>query len=427
MVAPVVTVTPALIRDVPVYLDEPVGKAVATESVTVQPQVTGLLVARHFVDGQNVHKGQLLFEIDPRPFQAALDQAKANLNQAKAALSYAQNDYQRYLNLKGSPAVSQEEIEQKENTVEVDQANVEANQAGLETAQVNLDYCKISSPIDGRTGARLVDVGNVVGTNGGPNGAASQLLTIQKLDPIYVDFTITENDLATVQRYMTGGTLRVEAQLPSDLVPNTAAARPTTAPTTQTTPGAQSQPGVQPIGRDAPPGVSAAEPIPPRVGQLIFLDNAVQDGTGTVKLRAQLPNADGHFWPGQFVNVRLVLTVQHDAVLIPQQAVQISQNGPFVYVVGADSKAQLRPITTGQRQGTMVVAETGVSADENVMTTGQLIVQPGGPVTVATGGPPGGPPGGAPPSPAADAPAGKAAQQKMDSTPVKSNAGSAQS
>ena len=407
MPPPLVTTTPALAQDVPLYLDEPVGKAVAYESVTVQPQVTGMLTGRHFVDGADVHTGDLLFEIDARPFTAALDQAKANLAQGKAAADFAQSDYNRYLNLRGTPAVSQEEIEQKQNTLQVAQATVEANRAAVETAQLNLNYCRITSPIDGRAGQRLVDVGNVVTTLAGSSGATG-LLTIQRYDPIYVDFTITENDLATVKQYMNQGTLRVEAQLPSDLSPNTASAMPTTGPTTQTAPGADSQASIQPVSQQNPSTAGPRGPLPPRVGKLIFLDNTVQDGTGTVKLRAQLPNADGHFWPGQFVNVRLVLTVQHGAVLIPAQAVQISQNGPFVYVVGSDSKAELRPITTGQRQGTNVVAEAGVHAGEQVMVTGQLIVQPGGPVTVSNGGGPGGPPGGAPagspPSAAAETP-----------------------
>ena len=392
MPPPLVTTTPALSQDVPMYLDEPVGKAVAFEAVTVQPQVTGMLVARHFKDGADVHKGDLLFEIDPRPFQAALDQAKANLLQSKASADYAQSDYGRYQNLRGTPAVSQDEIEQKQNAMQVAQATVAANQAAVETAQLNLNYCRITSPIDGRAGQRLVDVGNVVTTLAGTSGG-SELLTIQRFDPIYVDFTITENDLATVRQYMQQGSLHVEAQLPGEAAANTASAMPSTAPTTQTTPGAESQAGIQPVGHDNPIGPSATAPQPPRTGQLIFLDNAVQDGTGTVKLRAQLHNADAHFWPGQFVNVRLVLTVQHDAVLIPAEAVQISQNGPFVYVVGSDGKAELRPISTGQRQGSLVVADTGVHAGEQIITTGQILVQPGGPVNVSKGGAaPGGPP-----------------------------------
>ncbi len=345
-----VTMVTAVAKDVPFYLDEPVGKAVASESVIVQPQVTGMLTARHFEDGAFVKTGQLLFEIDARPFQAAVDQAQANLVQAQAALDYAKNDYQRYKALDGQPAVSEEEIEQKENTVEVDAAAVQAAQAGLETAKLNLEYCRITSPIDGRAGARQVDSGNVV-NNVAFNGSGTNLLTIQKLDPIYVDFTITERQLPMVRQYMAGGTLKVEAELPEDLAPSAAG------PSTQ--------------------------PFQPRDGELIFLDNAVQDGSGTVKLRAQLPNVDHHFWPGQFVNVRLVLKVEKDAVLIPNQAAQVSQTGPFVYVVKSDNTAELRPIVLGQRQGDLVVVEKGLAAGEQIVNTGQTLVFSGGAVMTA--------------------------------------------
>jgi multidrug efflux system membrane fusion protein len=350
MPPPLVTVSAATAADVPVYIDE-IGHAVASESVTVQPQVTGMLMSKKFVDGADVHKGDLLFEIDPRPFKAALDQAKANLLQAQAALQYAQSDYTRYQNLKGTPAVSEEEIEQKENTVEVNAATVKAAQAAVETTQVNLDYCRIASPIDGLTGTRLVDPGNVVNTQG-PTGGTN-LVVIQKLDPIYADFTIDEAQLPRLQQYMSLGTLRVNVQLPEDAAANAA-------PTTQ--------------------------PFEPRVGQLIFLNNAVQDGTGTVKLRAQLPNEDRHFWPGQFVNVRLVLTVTKNAVLIPNEATQVSQQGAYVFVLKTDGTADLRPIVLGQRQGDLVVIERGLAAGEQVIRTGQTMVIPGRPVTVQKAG-----------------------------------------
>jgi multidrug efflux system membrane fusion protein len=349
MPPPLVTVSAATAADVPVYIDE-IGHAVASESVTVQPQVTGMLMSKKFVDGADVKKGDLLFEIDPRPFKAALDQAKANLLQAQAAAQYAESDYKRYENLKGTPAVSEEEIEQKENTVEVNAATVKAAEAAVETAQVNLDYCRIASPIDGLTGTRLVDPGNVVDTQG-PTGGTN-LVVIQRLDPIYADFTIDEAQLTQVQRYMSQGTLTVNVELPQDAP---SAAGPTT------------------------------QPFQPRVGQLIFLDNAVQDGSGTVKLRAQLPNEDRHFWPGQFVDVRLVLTVAK-SVLIPNEATQISQQGSFVYVLKPDGTADVRPIVLGQRQGDLIVVEKGLSAGEQVIRTGQTLLQPGSKVTVQKAG-----------------------------------------
>ena len=331
-----VTVSTAVSRDVPVYLDE-IGKNGAFESVTVTPQLGGRITERHFEDGANLQKGQLLFVIDPRPFQAQLDSAKANLAQAKAALELAKIQFARDEGLVGTKAISKQDYDTKKNTVDVDQAQVEAAQAALETAKLNLEYCFIHSPIEGRAGARLVDIGNVVQAN------TTSLLLIQRLDPIYADFTITERDLPDVQKQMVRGNLQAQVRLPSD-------------------------------GADRP-----------RMGKVTFLDNAVQNGTGTVNLRATVPNSDRHFWPGQFVNVRLVLSTEKGAVLIPTEATQISQKGPFVYVVKPDQTAELRIVTLGQRQGGNVVVTSGLAAGENVALTGHLTVVPGLKVKVVPG------------------------------------------
>ena len=184
----------------------------------------------------------------------------------------------------------------------------------METAKLNLEYCSITSPIEGRAGHRLVDVGNVVIANNMMTNTA--LLVIERLDPIYADFTVPENELSAVQKNMAASTLKVEVWLPD-------------------------------------------EAAKPRTGDLTFVDNTVQESTGTVKLRATLPNADHHFWPGHFVRVRLILSVQKDAVLIPAARPQASANGPFVYVVKADSTAELRLVTPGQRHGDMVVMRRG--------------------------------------------------------------------
>ena len=342
---PLVTVAKAQKQDVPLYLDE-IGKSGGSESVTVTPQVGGRITERHFQDGADLTKGALLFVIDPRPYQAQLDSARASLAQAKAALALAKAQFARDEELVGSKAISKQDYDTKKNTVDVDLAQVESAEAALETAKLNLEYCYIHSPIEGRAGARLVDVGNVVQAN------TTGLLLIQRLDPIYVDFTVTEGDLPEVQKEMSRGSLKTLVRLPSD-----------------------------PENRA-------------RSGKLTFLDNAVQNGTGTVNLRATMSNPDHHFWPGQFVNVRLVLATQKNAVLIPNQATQISQKGPFVYVVKPDGTADLRPVTLGQRQGDNVVITQGVAAGENVIVTGQMTVPPGGKVRVDTGVAPG--PGGAP-------------------------------
>jgi len=336
MPAPLVTVVKATSQDVPRYLDE-IGRNAAFESVTVTPQVNGTIVERHFQDGDNLRRGQLLFVIDPRPYKAQVDSAQAALAQAKAALDLAKIQFARDEEVIGARAISKQDYDTKKNTVDVDQAQVEAAEAALETANINLAYCYIHSPIDGRAGARLVDVGNVVQPN------TTSLLSIQHLDPIYAIFTITEGDLPQVQKQMSTGTLKAAVRLPSD-------------------------------------AENAA-----RSGRVEFLDNAVQNGTGTVNLRATMSNSDHHFWPGQFVDVKLVLATEKGAVLIPSQAAQISQQGPFVYVVKSDDTAELRPVKLGQRQGDQVVVTEGVAANERVVLAGQMLIRPGGKVRIEGG------------------------------------------
>src|SRR5579862_793056 len=336
MPAPLVSVVKATAQDVPKYLDE-IGRNAAFESVTVTPQVGGRIVERHFQDGDNLKIGQLLFVIDPRPYKAQLDAAQATLAQAKAALDLAKIQFARDQEVIGTRAISKQDYDTKKNAVDVDQAQVDSSEAAVETAKLNLEYCYIHSPINGRAGARLVDVGNVVQAN------STSLLSIQRLDPIYANFTITESDLPAVQKQMSAGLLKASVRLPSE-------------------------------------SENAA-----RIGRVEFLDNAVQNGSGTVNLRATLSNPDHHFWPGQFVDVRLVLSTQKQAVLIPNEAAQISQRGPFVYVVKSDETAELRPVKLGQRQGDQVVVAEGVAPNERVVLAGQMLIRPGGKVRVDSG------------------------------------------
>ncbi len=335
---PLVTVAVAKSQTVPVYLDE-IGKNWAFESVTVMPQVAGRITERLFEDGVDLKKGQLLFVVDPRPFQAQLDAAEAQLAQSRAALELAKTQLQMYDALTDTRAVSQLDYQTKKNAVEVDKAQIQAGEAAVENAKLNLEYCYVRSPIDGRAGARLVDIGNVVQAN------MTALLSIQRLDPIYADFTVTERDLPDVRRQMARGGLSSLVRLPSDAEPSS------------------------------------------RAGKVTFLDNAVQSGTGTVNLRATIPNEDRHFWPGQFVNVRLILAMEQKAVLVPNQAVQISQQGSFVYVVKPDMTIDLRLVGLGQRQGADVVVRQGVAAGEQVVVTGQLVVGPGAKVRIASNAP----------------------------------------
>ena len=327
-----VTVARAVARDVPVYIDA-VGKTVAREVVSVQPQVSGRVTQIHFTDGANVKIGDLLFTIDPRPYQAQLNQAEANVAQAEAALSLAKVNFARVEKVSDPRAVSRQDFDARKSAVESAEATLKQNRAAVENARLNLEYCTIRSPINGRAGQRAVDVGNVVSANNG------SLLVIQRLDPIYADFTVTESELSGVQRNMAKQALKVEVRLPDD--------------------------GTE-----------------PREGKLTFLDNSVQEGSGTVKLRATLNNNDRSFWPGRFVKVRLILQTQRDAVLVPADAPQLSAKGPFVYVVKPDSSAELRPVKVGQRQEDLIVIKDGLKADERVVVSGQLGVTPGGKVRV---------------------------------------------
>jgi multidrug efflux system membrane fusion protein len=331
----VVTVSEVATQDVPVYLDE-IGKCVAREVVSIQPQVGGVITAIHFTDGADIKKGDKLFTIDPRPFKAQLDIQQAMLAQNKAQLELAKVELARSQELLLTKAGSQQDYDAKKSNVAVMEARVQSSDAEIEMAKVNVEYTEILSPIDGRAGQRLVDLGNVVAAANGMS--KTPLLVIQRLDPVYADFTIAERDLPEVRRNVASGKLRVETRLD---------------------------------------GSSEV-----REGELSFIDNAVQDGTGTVKLRATMPNADRLFWPGTFVRVRLVLSTMKDALLVPARAIQISQKGPFVYVVKDDSTVELRPIQQGQRQLDLMVVQDGLKGGEKVVVTGQLLLSPGAKVMV---------------------------------------------
>src|SRR2546426_6148703 len=309
-----VVVAQVTTKDVPIYLDE-IGTCAAYETVQVQAQVSGQIITRNFQDGSDVKKGDLLFTIDPRPFQAALDQAKAQAELDQVILK-------RQEDLRARKVISQQDYDTAV-------ANAQKSQAATEAAQVNLDYCYIKSPINGRVGLRNVDVGNLVGPSSPP------LVTIQGLDPIYTDFTVAENDLPLVRKYLGGSNVKVETYL-------------------------------------------ADGSITPRTGDLYFIDNAVQHGSGTVRARGVTPNPDRALWPSEFVRVRFILDILKDATLVPSQAVQVSQSGPFVFVVKSDNTVDLRPVTPGQRQdGDLSVIESGVKAGETVVVTGQLALSPG--------------------------------------------------
>ena len=370
--APVVVST-AVSQDVSNYMDA-LGKIVARETVAIQPQVSGRIEKIHFTDGANVKRGQLLFTIDARPFEANLKQAQANLAKDVAAKKQAEANLarevarekwglaqvERYRTLVEQGVVPSEQYGQLRADYDSLKANSEAaraavrsadetirvDNAAIETVKVQLSYCYIRSPIDGRAGQRLVDIGNVVNPGGSSNSETANgslpsgaLLVIERLDPIYADFTISQNNLTAVQEQMRAGTLMAEVRLPDN--PD-----------------------------DAVPG------------RLTFVDNAVQTETGQVTLRATLPNPGHRFWPGRFVNIRLLLGSVQGAVLVPATAPQMSANGSYVYVVRDNLTAEQRQVSLGQRQGDLVVVEKGVAAGEKVVTNGQLGVTPDGKVLI---------------------------------------------
>jgi multidrug efflux system membrane fusion protein len=281
-----------------------------------------------------VQKDQLLFSIDPRPYEATLAQADAALAQDQSKLQLAADQLKRSKELVDGNFISRQDIDNLQTTVNTTQAQIAADQAQIANAKLNLEYCSIVSPIAGRLGKRLVDAGNIVTANSG-----SALVVVQQVDVLYVDFTVAETDLPTVRDYFAKGKLRIEVGLTED-------------------------------------------PSFHRSGELHFVDSTVSSGAGTVQLRGTVRNEDLQLWPGQFVTVRLVLDTLKDALLVPAQALQISQQGPFIFVVKADSTVELRPVKAGQRQGDRMVIASGLQPGETVVVAGQLALAPGGKIVV---------------------------------------------
>lgn len=325
-----VEVAKVIQKDVPLYLDE-IGTCTAFETVQVQAQVSGQITARNFQDGADVKKGDILFTIDAKPYQAVLDQAQGQLAQAKSQLVLDQINLRRQQDLRGKGVNSPQDMDTAQGTVNNDEAKVKSAEGAVVAAQWNVDNCDVRSPIDGRAGLRLVDVGNVISSG---TGGGTVLVTIQGIDPIYTDFTVAEPDIPLVRKYLGGPNVRVLTDAEDDQ-------------------------------------------LPPREGKLSFIDNALQSGSGTVKARGVTPNPDRALWPSQFVHVRFILDILKDSKLVPSGAVQIGQNGPYLFVVKADSTLDLRQVKPGQRQGDLTVITEGVKTGETVVVSGQLQLAPG--------------------------------------------------
>lgn len=311
-----------------------VGNAEAFATVSVKSQVTGVLMQAHFKEGQNVKKGQMLFTIDPRPFEAAVKQMEANLARDVAQLQNAREQARRYAELLKKQYVSQEQYDQIRTNADALESVVEADKAAVENAKVQLSYCYIYAPIDGQVGSLLVNAGNLVRVNDG-----TPLVVINQLSPINVTFSVPEQHLADVKRHMAAGALKVDARFPSD-------------------------------------------EGSPEQGTLTFVDNAVDRQTGTIKLKAEFKNSARRLWPGQFINVAVTLSTQADAVVIPSEAVQVGPEGQQVFVVKEDKRVEVRPVTVGQTQEGEAVIAKGVAAGEMVVREGQFLLGPGSQVDI---------------------------------------------
>jgi multidrug efflux system membrane fusion protein len=323
---PVLVVT-AVEKTVPVQIGA-VGNVEAYSTVSVKSQVTGVLQKAHFKEGDDVKKGQLLFTIDPRPFEAALKQAEANLARDAAQLRNSREQVKRYAELVEKQYVSREQYDQIKTNADTAEAVVEANKAAVENAKVQLSYCYIYSPINGRVGSLLVNEGNLVRVND-----AAPLVVINQVNPINVTFAVPEQNLADLRRHMAGGKLNVEAGFQSD------------------------------EGR-------------PEQGVLAFVDNAVDRSTGTIKLKAEFINKERRLWPGQFVNVALTLTTEAGAVVIPSEAVQVGQEGQHVFVVKEGGRVEVRPVVIGRTNVGEAIIVNGLAAGEQVVREGQFLLGP---------------------------------------------------
>ena len=332
-----VLVAPAARADVPVYMDA-VGTIKALNTVTVRPQVDGKLLSVNFKEGDDIKKGDVLAKIDPVIYQAQLNQAIAKKAQDEAQLANSKIDLDRYEKLAATAAINKQQADTQRALVAQYTALVQADQAAIDNAQAMLGYTTITAPIDGRTGIRMVDEGNYVRSA----DANSSIVVITQLQPISVLFNLPQQDLSQVNTAFNKGPLNVEAQRSdNDAV----------------------------IDR----------------GTLRVVDNQVDQTTGTVKLKAEFPNANLQLWPGQFVNIRLLVDTLKQVVVIPTGAVQRGPNGTFVYVVKDDDTVSVRPITVQKQDETQTVISKGLEAPERVVTTGFVRLTDGTKVAIGSG------------------------------------------
>lgn len=313
---------------------ETIGHVTSLANVEIRSRVEGELVGVHFKEGQEVRNGELLFTIDPRPFEASLRKSKATLQKTVADLLFAEKKMDRYAGLLKKEYFSEIDYEQILTEVARLRALAEENKAQIEEDQINLDYCHIFSPIDGKTGILKIDKGNLVSKDG-----QTPLITIQQISPIYVEFSIPEKDFPKVQKYRHKKQLKVRASYKNDDTLDF-------------------------------------------VGYLDLVNNTVDTQTGMIKLRAIFPNQNKALWPGQFVRTRLCLYELEDACLIPYEAVVLTQKGPLVFVVKDDHTIEIRKVLLGQREHNQIIILEGLKGNEIVVTEGQINLSNGSRVSI---------------------------------------------
>jgi len=332
-----VTVADVVQKTVPVQV-RVIGNVDPYTTVGGKPQITGEIVGVHFTEGQDVKKGQLLFTLDPRPFEADLLRAQANLAQDEAKAKNAEVEAHRYTRLVEAGVVAKEQAEQIQTNHEAMVATVKADRAQVEYARVQLVYTKIYSPLDGRTGSVMLHQGNVVKAN--PD---DPMVTINQVNPIYVEFAVPQQALPEIKQHMAGGKLKVTA-------------------------------------------IIQGQEERPEIGTLTFVDNNVDLNSGTIKLKGTFANAERRLWPGQYVNVALTLTEEPNAIVVPTQAIQTGQEGSYVFVVKPDLTAEPRTVKVERNIDNQAVIESGLSAGEKVVTDGQIRLVRGTKVEIKNAG-----------------------------------------
>jgi multidrug efflux system membrane fusion protein len=330
-----VTAATVIQKAVPIQL-RAIGNVEAYSTISVKSQIEGVLTRVHFKEGQYVNKGDILFTIDPSPYEAALKQAEANLAKDNAQLENAHKEVSRYEDLVKKGYVAQEQYDQIRTNAAALEATVNADKALVENAHLQLKYCYIYSPINGRTGNLIANEGNLIKAN-----ADNPMVTINQIQPIYVTFSVPEQYLNEIKKYMADRKLNVEAFI-------------------------------------------SKEDVMPEQGVLTFIDNTVDMATGTIKLKGTFANKGKLLWPGQFVNVFLTLTMQPNAIVIPSQAVQAGQSGVYVFVIKSDLTAESRPVVVARSLDGESVIEKGLQPGEKVVTDGQLRLVPGAKVEIKT-------------------------------------------